>query len=145
MTSQAFSESVYLSFVTILMMGKLQLIKLGAEFDLTLVQTLTLLILAKTNEMPMSHLGKLYDCDASNVTGIVDGLEQKKLVSRRAHAKDRRVKMICLEPAGRKLQAKLIKRLSETSGYLFDPLTETEQVRFAKLMEKISPDLTELT
>ena len=48
----------------------------------------------------MSELSSNLGCDASNATGIVDGLESKGLIERRAKSGDRRVKMLHLKPAG---------------------------------------------
>jgi DNA-binding MarR family transcriptional regulator len=80
----------------------------------------------------------LYHCDASNITGIVDGLEKKGLVSRQNDPNDRRIKVICLEPAGKKLQRTIIERLDDVNGFLFDPLNEAEKRQFAGIVEKIA-------
>src|SRR3978361_17008 len=44
----------------------------------------------------MSEIAAVLHCDNSNVTGIVDGLEEKGLVTRQVAAHDRRVKLIAL-------------------------------------------------
>src|SRR3954451_19301844 len=43
---------------------------------------------------PMSEIADFLGCDNSNVTGIVDGLEEKGLAVRRPSDVDRRVRMI---------------------------------------------------
>jgi DNA-binding MarR family transcriptional regulator len=48
-------------------------------------------------------------CDASNLTGIVDRLEARGLVVRRSHATDRRVKELVLTDAGERLRDQLDK------------------------------------
>jgi DNA-binding MarR family transcriptional regulator len=55
----------------------------------------------------MSEVATALQCDNSNVTGIVDSLEQKGLARRRAGEKDRRVKLIELTPEGRRVHARL--------------------------------------
>ena len=41
-----------------------------------------------------------FSCDASNIVGIVDRLEQRGLVERVSSPADRRVKQVMLTPAG---------------------------------------------
>ena len=47
---------------------------------------------------PMKVLAAQWRCDASYVTSLVDGLEQRGLVERRLHPTDRRAKTIALTP-----------------------------------------------
>jgi DNA-binding MarR family transcriptional regulator len=49
---------------------------------------------------PMGSLADAWGCDASNVTWIVDRLEERGLVERRASVTDRRVKTVVLTDAG---------------------------------------------
>jgi len=60
---------------------------------------------------PMSELAEQLLCDASNVTGIVDRLEARGLVERRAAPEDRRVKLLCLTDAGEALRARVRQRI----------------------------------
>jgi MarR family transcriptional regulator, organic hydroperoxide resistance regulator len=57
----------------------------------------------------MSEVAEALHCDNSNVTGIVDSLEEKGLAQRRPSEEDRRVKLIDLTPEGRRMQARLSK------------------------------------
>ena len=141
MSQEHVSPPFYIAYITIMLQAKAQVIAVGAEFDLTVMQTLTLLTMTDVEDMSMSNFSKLYDCDASNVTGIVDGLEQKKLVTRHLHPKDRRIKMIHIEPAGIAMQQKLLARLTETSDYLTSSLTAAERKRFTQLIMKIGTNL----
>ena len=63
--------------------------------------------------MPMSALAGLMHCDNSNVTGIVDRLEDRGLVERRGALHDRRVKMLTVTPVGAELREQLDQRLSD--------------------------------
>ena len=51
--------------------------------------------------LPMNELAALLACDNSNVTGLVDRLEARGLVTRQPSPEDRRVKHIVLTDAGR--------------------------------------------
>ncbi len=63
--------------------------------------------------LPMSELATLLRCDSSNVTGIVDRLEQRGLVERRPYDQDRRVKHIVLTRHGEELRDQVRRRMSE--------------------------------
>ena len=62
--------------------------------------------------LPMGRLADTLSCDASNVTGLVDRLESRGLIRRRASAADRRVKVLELTPAGSRLRAQLLRRMT---------------------------------
>jgi DNA-binding MarR family transcriptional regulator len=57
----------------------------------------------------MSEVAAALQCDNSNVTGIVDSLEEKGLAQRRPSEEDRRVKLIELTAEGRRVQRRLSK------------------------------------
>lgn len=137
MNKSTHSDDFYYALVSFLLQAKQQVIATASEFGLTSVQALTLLTVKQHSQRSMSDFCKLYECDASNITGIIDGLEQKGLVSRQPHPGDRRVKIIHLEPAGHDLQKHLIARIAESSPHLFAGLTETEVAQLAKLIQKI--------
>ena len=56
---------------------------------------------------PMRALAQAWECDASNATWIVDRLEERGFVERRAVPGDRRVKAIVLTPLGMKTKGEL--------------------------------------
>lgn len=86
------------------------------EFGMTLPQAHLLRRLAPAMPMKMNGLADALDCDASNITGLVDKLEMRGLIQRQLERGDRRVKMIALTRPGIKFRAKLLKRLSEPSA-----------------------------
>lgn len=65
--------------------------------------------------LPMRKLAQTLSCDASNVTGLVDRLEERGLVARRPSSEDRRVKELRLTPAGERLRASLLRRMAAPS------------------------------
>lgn len=68
---------------------------------------------ALENPMPMGELAKVLVCDNSNVTWIIDRLEERGLVERRPAERDRRVKLLVLTPEGRRVREEIQARLSE--------------------------------
>src|SRR5947199_6006644 len=68
-----------------------QLPSVAAEFQLSAAQCHVLRVIEPDRALPMRRLADALACDASNVTGLVDRLEARGLVERRASADDRRV------------------------------------------------------
>ena len=66
----------------------------AAEFELHPAQAGTLMHLDAEAGLPMHEIATRLACDNSNVTGIVDRLEARGLVTRRPGQQDRRVKYI---------------------------------------------------
>jgi DNA-binding MarR family transcriptional regulator len=77
------------------------------EFDLSPPQALALRHLEPGSPLPMSALAELLHCDNSNITGIVDRLEDRGLVERRAAAHDRRIKHLLVTEAGADVASRL--------------------------------------
>src|SRR6202166_2849024 len=73
---------------------------LAAELQLSPAQCHVLHLIEPGRPIPMGQLAETLACDASNVTGLVDGLESRGLVRRRPSAGDRRVKVLDLTPTG---------------------------------------------
>jgi MarR family transcriptional regulator, organic hydroperoxide resistance regulator len=86
---------------------------IGAEFELTPPQVMTLRRLDPEHPLPMSELARWLSCDASNVTGITDRLEARGLVERRAAPHDRRVKMLALTDRGLSVRDEIGARMAE--------------------------------
>ncbi|MGW1199822.1 MarR family winged helix-turn-helix transcriptional regulator [Streptomyces sp. NPDC002536] len=75
-------------------------------------------------------------CDASYVTGLVDRLEEQKLMKRQVDPADRRVKMLTLTAAGRRLRGKVVRIMDEAPG--LELLTEKEKLLLGELLKKAS-------
>ena len=84
-----------------------------SEFDLSPPQARALGLLDPDLPVPMSELACALHCDNSNVTGIVDRLEDRGLVERRPGEHDRRVKMLMITERGAQVRAGLAARLDE--------------------------------
>jgi DNA-binding MarR family transcriptional regulator len=85
---------------------------------------------------PMKELAGQWRCDASYVTSLVDGLEERGFVERRSHATDRRAKVVALTPLGDKTREELLERLHEPPPW-FDVLAEDEQRALRDLLLKL--------
>lgn len=85
---------------------------------------------------PLSRreLAERLRCDPSNVTFLVNRLEERRLVSRARAGADRRVKALALTPAGVQVRNRLIATIAESS--MFSELTSTQQRQLADLLQR---------
>lgn len=136
MSAQTSLEQSYLVLFKFLMLSKRRIFESGAEYGLTGMQTTMLFMLNQPR--PMNGFRKIFNCDASNVTGLVDGLEQKQLAARFPDPDDRRIKMVQLETKGRQLRATLLKEFTTHNSPLLSKLSPKEFQTFIHLLEKIT-------
>jgi DNA-binding MarR family transcriptional regulator len=90
--------------------GKPRMMAIGQELDLSPPQSLVLRLLDQPR--PMGELATTMHCDNSNMTGIVDRLEERGLVERGVADYDRRVKLIALTAQGEKIRDELDRRMA---------------------------------
>jgi DNA-binding MarR family transcriptional regulator len=83
----------------------------------------------------MSEVADALHCDNSNVTGIVDNLEEKGLAQRRASEEDRRVKLIELTPEGRRVQTHLSKAFATPPDWV-DSLSTVDQQGLRDILQR---------
>jgi DNA-binding MarR family transcriptional regulator len=85
---------------------------------------------------PMGVMADMMHCDASQVTWLVDRLEEPGFVERRTLPGDRRVKTIALTPAGVEFRRRIV-------DLMFEPPAELLQADAATL-ERLREDLETL-
>jgi MarR family transcriptional regulator, organic hydroperoxide resistance regulator len=93
-----------------------RLIDVARELDLTPATLSALVRLG--SPMTMKGLAEALRCDPSNVTGIVDTLEDRILAVRKPSETDRRIKVIELSGQGDVMRAEALGRLSEPPDWL---------------------------
>jgi DNA-binding MarR family transcriptional regulator len=107
-----------------------------AELDLSPPQAHALKVLRPDHPIAMRALADELHCDPSNITGIVDRLETRGLVQRRAAPGDRRIKTLLLTGDGVRLRARLLDRLSEPPPAIA-ALSADEQRQLRDLLRRI--------
>lgn len=83
----------------------------------------------------MSEIAAALHCDNSNVTGIVDGLEERGLARRTTSERDRRVKLIELTAEGRRVRARLMRAAEKPPTWL-SVLSEADQRTLRDLLRR---------
>ena len=109
--------------------------QVAAEFDLSPMQAHVLRLLEPDQPLPMRTLARKLCCDASNVTGIVDRLEERGLVRRQPSPKDRRIKMLVVTDDGMIMRTQLLERLAEAPEPI-QRLSESDQRRLRDILER---------
>jgi DNA-binding MarR family transcriptional regulator len=109
--------------------GRPRMLELWREFDLMPPQQMLLGLLSEPK--PMGELAQHMHCDSSNITGIVDRLEERGLVERGAAEGDRRIKLVALTEAGEQMRAELARRKAEPPP----ELTSLSQAELRKLRQ----------
>jgi DNA-binding MarR family transcriptional regulator len=97
----------------------------------------TLFHLKPGDGVPMRDLADQWGCDASYVTSLTDGLEERGLVERRPHPTDRRIKMIVLTEEGVAARQRAFELLHEPPA-CFGVLTAAEQRQLRDLLRKVA-------
>jgi DNA-binding MarR family transcriptional regulator len=123
-----------------LMQGLLQssrrrFLAVASEFELSPPQVMALKALDPDRPVPMSELACALHCDNSNVTGIVDRLEDRGLVERRSAPHDRRVKMLAVTTRGSEVREQLRERLQEAPPALAR-LSAEDQRTLCEIMQR---------
>jgi DNA-binding MarR family transcriptional regulator len=115
--------------------SKPQRMRIAHELGLSPMQLHALGVLEPGREMPMSALAEQLVCDASNVTGIVDRLEARGLIERRAATRDRRMKMLAVTDEGVRMRDQAWRRMMEPPPELAG-LSRTDQRALRDLLRK---------
>jgi DNA-binding MarR family transcriptional regulator len=113
--------------------GKPRFPSIAAELGLSPPQAIALRLLAEPQSM--GTLAQEMHCDNSNITGIVDRLEERSLVERQAAPYDRRVKLIAATEEGVKLRERLNQALAEPPDALLQ-LSATDQEMLRDILRR---------
>jgi DNA-binding MarR family transcriptional regulator len=91
----------------------------------------------------MSALADILKCDASNVTWLIDRLEESGLAERRPHPTDRRIRTVAITANGLQVRAQIEARLFEAPESLRS-LSTRDLETLGKVLEKITHEATSI-
>jgi len=113
------------------------LMQLAEHYGLTTVQVYTLFSLEPESPVSMHAISQFLLCDASNVTGVVDRLVARMLITRQEDPHDRRVKTVQLTKKGMILREKLIQELTEKQPDALRDFTPSQHAALQDLLRKV--------
>ncbi len=99
-----------------------------------------LVIIEANPGLKQSALAKATHLDRSTVVSVIDNLERRALVERRAAATDRRSNALQLTSDGAALLKKLKRLVTQHERRLAGNLDENEQATLIRLLQKILPE-----
>ena len=112
---------------------------LGAE-DVTPGLFGVLVIIEANPDLKQSELARATQLDRSTVVTVIDNLERRGLVERRASVHDRRSNAIRLTEAGTLLLRKLKRQVGQHEKRLLRNFTPAEHATFIALLQKVFPE-----
>lgn len=115
------------------------------RYGLTDVQVNVLMLLKHQADegegLSQSQLSSMMLVNRANVTGLVDRLEQAKLVMRTTDPSDRRSNLVRLTQRGRRLLEKVEPAYGREVARIMEVLTAAEQRRLIGLLERVRANI----
>lgn len=111
--------------------------RLFTQHKITGPQLTCLLTINEDGPLTSANLAKKVYLSPSTVVGIIDRLEEKKLVERNRDSRDRRQVYISITSAGQQLIAAAPSLLQDTLSSALTELPEIEQVSITLSLEKL--------
>ena len=93
--------------------------------------------LYQRGDQPIQMIGKKVLISSSSITYVIDKLEQKKFVVRKACPEDRRVTYASLTSLGKTLMDRIFPDYEKKMEEIFCRLTDTDMKKMIELLKKI--------
>ena len=132
-----YSTSLWIRFLRFNLVSNKRLQDDLERLDLTPPQFYVLATIGYAGGLPFSEIGEKMMVTVSNLTGIVDRLEEKGLVTRERDARDRRVVRVRLTDKGSKVYKSTIPLFEKSIAQVFSPLDKSQQKELAYLLRKL--------
>ena len=132
------ADEAWRLLTSVMMQRKEEFPALAASFGLNPGAMHALLQLDPAEPQSMSSLAGAWKCDASNVTWLVDRLEEHGLAERRPHPGDRRIRSVAVTDEGAKVRDEIHARMYEAPDTL-RALGPRDLATLARILRKIAP------
>lgn len=132
-----YTTSLWVRFLRFSLLSNKRLQDDLESLDLTPPQFYVLATIGYAGGLPFSEIGEKMMVTVSNLTGIVDRLEEKGLVVRERDNHDRRVVRVTLTEKGAKSYKSTIPLFEKSISEFFSPLTKSQQKELASLLRKL--------
>src|SRR5437762_10683193 len=122
-----YTTSLWVRFLRFSLLSHKKLEEDLDKLGLTPPQFYVLATIGYAGGLPFGEIGAKMMVTVSNLTGIVDRLEDKKLVTRKRDETDRRVVHVILTDKGAKLYKSTIPQFEESVSAIFEKLNKLQQ------------------
>ena len=112
--------------------------KIEKVHDVTSSQILAIFIISQEEQITMGQLAQMLDLTPRAITGLMAGLEKKKLVDRTRDQSDARITWLSLSEGGKKFLRIARPDASKKLSGLFEVLTKKEQIELVRIIEKLT-------
>lgn len=102
------------------------------------MDVLVALYVKKGQECLLGELGELLMVSPANITGLVEGLVRKGLVTRKEHPEDRRKRLAEITPRGIELMEEFIPECARFFQEVFASVSSEEKQRLCELLGQLS-------
>ena len=107
------------------------------QWGITPVQYAAMQTVFHSPGLDQRKLARAIGFDASTITGVIDRLEARGLVSRTPSAQDRRVRLLDLTDDGKSLLEKVIPAMLRSQERLLAPLSKNDRAEFMRIIQKL--------
>ena len=132
-----YSTSLWIRFLRFNLISNKKLQDDLEKLQLTSPQFYVLATIGYAGGLPFGEIGEKMMVTVSNLTGIVDRLEEKGVVARQRDAHDRRVIRVRLTEKGSKLYKNTIPLFEKSISQFFSPLDKSQQKELSSLLRKL--------
>lgn len=136
MSINSLEDNTYWMLLQVAIRSKHDFAHLGDQYDLSLMQLITLCALKPSEPIPMNTISCLLVCDASNVTGIVERLVSRGYIVREESREDRRVKVIQMTREGEAVREIVLREITGSQPESLSGLTPVEYEELNHLLRK---------
>ncbi|QUG40251.1 MarR family transcriptional regulator [Psychrobacillus sp. INOP01] len=109
----------------------------AARYELNPTEFAVLELLYQRGDQPIQVIGKKALISSSSITYVVDKLEQKEFVVRKACPEDRRVTYASLTILGKTLVERIFPPYEKKMEEIFGQLTEADMNKMIELLKKV--------
>ena len=112
---------------------------------ITPVQFAALQAVANSPGLDQRTLARSIGFDTSTIAGVIDRLEARGLMQRKASAADRRVRLLNITDTGQELLAQVLPGMQRAQVRMLSPLPATEQAEFMRMLRTLVQANNELS
>jgi len=126
------NQTISWQLLQLMFQNKHRIYHIAEKYELTTMQSAALTMLKPDEPQAMRALSDYFMCDASTVTGLVDRMETRQLITRANHPTDRRVKLLALTEEGLKIKEAIMNETLQTEDERLKKILSVDERKVLK-------------